>query len=270
MPRETLPPGLLPNPISSSAPKPQRVSAILLTLIFGLPLAFLLNIALDSAVSTGGFQRPKHSPKVIQIDIQNFSQVIPQGKPNKALGLDAGPANSQSVMEGTATTFSYEETKALSIPALHQDSGQIGVAAVPHPFTAQGGYGDGSGKGIGIGTGKGGGSKHGTKYVINQFPGIDVMELEDFFVFNQKAPDYPKQAMLDRIEGNVVARITFDEHGIPFSIDFMNGNPVFHQCIKDTVPNWRFEPLRQEGKNVKATVEITFIFSLWIERRAQH
>ncbi len=136
------------------------------------------------------------------------------------------------------------------------------VIPVPRAGTGHGG-GAGSGSGRGVGSGTDVGLSGGWRLHTELPPGVVEVLLEDLTVLNQEVPYYPKAAIADRTQGDVLVTFIVDEKGIPvsWSID-QSDNPVFNEAVIDACPRWRFAPLMLGGKRVKASFVVLFQFHI--------
>ncbi|WP_205519414.1 energy transducer TonB [Pyxidicoccus caerfyrddinensis] len=84
-------------------------------------------------------------------------------------------------------------------------------------------------------------------------------------VLKQVAPDYPRRARSDGIQGLVVVRIIIGTDGKvePESTRVIRSVPALDQAAIDAVSRWRFSPaLGREGRPVRVIIEIPVEFSL--------
>jgi len=77
-------------------------------------------------------------------------------------------------------------------------------------------------------------------------------------------PDYPRIARFKGWEGTVVLRINLDDQGAPVVISVISssGYPVLDEAASATAKQWRFEPARQNGQAVAATLRVPVEFTL--------
>ncbi|MCY1023519.1 energy transducer TonB [Pyxidicoccus sp. MSG2] len=84
-------------------------------------------------------------------------------------------------------------------------------------------------------------------------------------VLKQVAPDYPRRARSDGIQGLVVVRIIIGTDGKvePENTRVIRSVPALDQAAIDAVSRWRFSPaLGREGRPVRVIIEIPVEFSL--------
>jgi protein TonB len=84
-------------------------------------------------------------------------------------------------------------------------------------------------------------------------------------VLKQVAPDYPRRARSDGIQGLVVVRIIIGTDGKvePQHTRVIRSVPALDQAAIDAVSRWRFSPaLGREGRPVRVTIDIPVEFSL--------
>ncbi len=81
-------------------------------------------------------------------------------------------------------------------------------------------------------------------------------------VLHQVDPIYPALAMAAHLQGQVVVRMTIDEHGQPSDVEAISGPQAFQGPALKAARQWRFEPARQDGQPVAATFLLTLNFVL--------
>jgi TonB family protein len=74
------------------------------------------------------------------------------------------------------------------------------------------------------------------------------------------APNYPPAAKASRITGPVPVRIVFDERGEVLAAEVIAGHPLLRQAALEAACRARFEPVLIEGKPVKVTGIVTYMF----------
>ncbi len=77
-------------------------------------------------------------------------------------------------------------------------------------------------------------------------------------------PLYPAEAVAARVEGKAFVRIAVGEDGVPSNImlEKSSGNSALDQAALAAVRDWRFEPIRCNGKAVQSPVVVPVDFSL--------
>jgi protein TonB len=75
-------------------------------------------------------------------------------------------------------------------------------------------------------------------------------------------PDYPAAARQLRLEGVVEVEALIGENGVVESATAVSGNPVLTRAAVDAVKRWKFNPITEDGKAVKASTVLSFNFKL--------
>lgn len=137
------------------------------------------------------------------------------------------------------------ESQALADVHLPVAVGGTGVAA-----------GDGRGTGRGIRLGAGG-------TLFRAVPGLNQdLNLADLDVVHEEIPVYPLLAAWSNIQGDVVVRVTINEHGVPIRTELIEGPPQLCPVTMRAVKHWRFGKGIFRGRKVNATFDMTFRFIL--------
>lgn len=74
-------------------------------------------------------------------------------------------------------------------------------------------------------------------------------------------PHYPDEARDRGLQGRVVIRLYVDEEGKVESTDIVSGDPVLAKAAADAFKKWRFRPFIRNGKPVKISTELPFLFT---------
>jgi TonB family protein len=74
-------------------------------------------------------------------------------------------------------------------------------------------------------------------------------------------PHYPDQARDRGLQGRVVIRLHVDEQGKVESTDIVSGDPVLAKAAADAFKKWKFRPFIRNGKPVKVSTELPFLFT---------
>jgi len=83
-------------------------------------------------------------------------------------------------------------------------------------------------------------------------------------VVKQFQPDYPSDALKDKIEGNVWLNVWIDESGKVAEAKVMKSdNEVFNQAAIDAGKRWVFKPAIAKGKPIAVWVTVPFRFKLY-------
>jgi len=92
---------------------------------------------------------------------------------------------------------------------------------------------------------------------------VEAFDFSQIKVIHQPpAPAYPAEAKAQRIQGTVVVQLTVDEQGVPVTAEALEGPPQLHPTAIAYAQSWRFEPVRVDGKAVKARFKLTMPFRL--------
>ena len=75
-------------------------------------------------------------------------------------------------------------------------------------------------------------------------------------------PEYPLMAVAAQIEGMVILEATVDEAGAVTDTRVLRSHSVLDQAAVDAVEQWRYEPLRLNGKAQPFVLTVTVSFSL--------
>lgn len=119
-----------------------------------------------------------------------------------------------------------------------------GGGAVARSADAGGGFGEGSGEGSGAGSGGGGrGAGLGDKLYAPE-------------------PTYPPIARAVRAEGTVGVRVTVDEEGNVVRAEAVSGHPLLQGAAVDAARQSKFKPAVVDGKPVKVSAVISYVFTL--------
>lgn len=83
-------------------------------------------------------------------------------------------------------------------------------------------------------------------------------------LIENRPPDYPPQAVADRLQGMVLLRIHISSTGNVARAEIIQstGHPLLDAAAVRAVVSWRFIPARRHGKAVPATVRLPVRFSL--------
>jgi TonB family protein len=81
-------------------------------------------------------------------------------------------------------------------------------------------------------------------------------------VLNEVKAEYPKEALLAHIQGEVILDVTIAKDGTVADAKVVKGIPELNKAATDAARKWKFEPVVIDGKNVEALVTMTIRFSL--------
>lgn len=81
---------------------------------------------------------------------------------------------------------------------------------------------------------------------------------------NNPTPPYPRQAFMQRLEGQVILRAHVRKNGVADEIQIhrSSGHQVLDDSALETVQKWRFNPARRGDTAVDQWVEIPINFSI--------
>jgi TonB family protein len=75
-------------------------------------------------------------------------------------------------------------------------------------------------------------------------------------------PQYPAQAIAQRIQGSVVLHGTVAEDGSIRDLKPVSGDPVLAEASVQAVKQWKYEPYRRNGTQIAMPIDITVDFNL--------
>ena len=79
---------------------------------------------------------------------------------------------------------------------------------------------------------------------------------------HRAVPEFPEQAKIDGVEGDVTLSIKINEDGQVYSVEVLSGPKVFWDACLKAASQWKFNPTVIEGKPVKVMGQLTFRFKL--------
>ncbi|HEX8353574.1 MAG TPA: M56 family metallopeptidase [Pyrinomonadaceae bacterium] len=132
--------------------------------------------------------------------------------------------------------------------------GANGVAASVRVGSGSGG-GASAARGGGVGEGVGGGAEAG------RASGGGGSRLAGQKLYAPE-PAYPAIAKAAGAEGPVGVRVTVDEEGDVVAAEAVSGHPLLHTAAVDAARQSRFRPTLVEGKPVKVSAVISYVFTL--------
>ncbi|MGE5568666.1 MAG: energy transducer TonB [Rhodospirillales bacterium] len=71
-------------------------------------------------------------------------------------------------------------------------------------------------------------------------------------------PEMPPLAKQLKLSGLVEMDVTINEEGEVESVTILRGNPVLSRAAESTMKKWRFKPIKQGDKTIKAITTLTF------------
>ena len=73
--------------------------------------------------------------------------------------------------------------------------------------------------------------------------------------------EYPEEAKLQGIEGDVIAKIYINEYGYVRAIEIeKSDHPLLDHAVYVAVKDWRFEPALRKGRPVRSEITRSFPF----------
>lgn len=75
-------------------------------------------------------------------------------------------------------------------------------------------------------------------------------------------PQYPEEALKNRITGTVELRVVFEKDGTAGQVDVVSGHPLFAQSALDAVRHWKYPPTILNGKPVEVDTLVFVTFAL--------
>lgn len=76
------------------------------------------------------------------------------------------------------------------------------------------------------------------------------------------APDYPEIAKQLKLQGTVELEAVIAEDGSVEDVHIVSGNPVLTKAASQAVKKWKFAPVVEAGKAVKAVAPVELAFKL--------
>ncbi len=76
------------------------------------------------------------------------------------------------------------------------------------------------------------------------------------------APQYPRKALEQRIEGDVAVSVLVDIQGIVRQATYISGNPLLKDAAIDAAKNYRFHSYVVNGEPVELETQILIKFRL--------
>jgi len=79
-------------------------------------------------------------------------------------------------------------------------------------------------------------------------------------------PDYPSEARVARVEGNVVVEAAVSKTGEVTSIKSVSGPPALTQASAEAAKGWKFTATSERGTPVEVLMRITFKYDLGLDK----
>jgi len=71
-------------------------------------------------------------------------------------------------------------------------------------------------------------------------------------------PEIPALARQLKLSGVVEMDVTINEEGSVESVNVLRGNPILSKAAEDTMKKWKFKPIKQGDKTIKAITTFSF------------
>lgn len=84
---------------------------------------------------------------------------------------------------------------------------------------------------------------------------------EDVHILQKVAPTYPAIAHQIHLSGTVILDMDVAEDGSVDGASVVSGNPILSNGAVTAAKRWKFAPVTEDGKPVKATVRVAFKFT---------
>jgi protein TonB len=81
-------------------------------------------------------------------------------------------------------------------------------------------------------------------------------------IVSRTQPDYPPVARQLKLEGTVELEVVISEQGTVDDVRIVSGNPVLTKAAAQAVKKWKFTPVTDGGKPVKAVAPLSLTFKL--------
>jgi TonB family protein len=75
-------------------------------------------------------------------------------------------------------------------------------------------------------------------------------------------PKYPKQALKNRLQGNVVFLLSVDQEGYVSRASVISGDAQLVEAALKAVEKWKYVPYDLNGRPVAVTTKVAFVFSI--------
>jgi TonB family protein len=107
----------------------------------------------------------------------------------------------------------------------------------------------------------------GTLDAIRVSPAVDHPPTENVTFREMHPPQYPAQAVKDKVTGELVFKVLIDEHGAPQSVDIEKSDPpeaarTFAQTSLEAIMQWRFNPGMKDGQPHAGYILVPITFAL--------
>lgn len=75
-------------------------------------------------------------------------------------------------------------------------------------------------------------------------------------------PEYPAMARQMRLSGRVELEATIDTEGNVEKVQVISGNPLLSSAAVAALKKWKFNPVVEDGKPIRAIASVAFDFKL--------
>ncbi len=244
-PAEILPPTLLPNAIHLAAPRPARLTSLLVACaIYGVMAGAVVSSARHLA------QRPiKGGTTATVWKLETEFEPVPIVKPLPP------PQTGGGVVPPGIKVIDPPPTSENVVPDVVRD-----LSKEDHSNEMVGSKGDDTRPGI-VGLPPGPSPTAPPPPVRSANP--VAIEASQIRILQQVNPVYPPLARLIHAQGPVELRLTIDTRGVPTDVEVISGPHalLINEAVR-VAKLWRFQPATVEGEAVKATFRLTVGFKL--------
>ena len=95
-----------------------------------------------------------------------------------------------------------------------------------------------------------------------QMPDFKVQSLSGGKLIHRVEPNYPKLALQQRIQGDVVVRAHIVKDGSIAGVHLLKGDPMLGSAAKAAIRQWRYEPFQRDGEPEETDTTITLQFRI--------
>jgi periplasmic protein TonB len=92
--------------------------------------------------------------------------------------------------------------------------------------------------------------------------GLIESSLIESRLIHRVEPQYPAEALVQKIQGLVTLDVQIGGEGAVHNIDVVEGNPVLAQAAVQAVTQWRYRPYAVDGRPVEMQTRITIRFTV--------
>jgi len=253
-----LPPTLQPAAIFRAAPARDRRLSALVTLNVYVGLVLLAWI----------WVRPAGPGAIREAPRQTMTLVFEEPSAPAPLSLTPLIQGGASPSEVGVSALTLAPDPAVPDLIMPMEDHSRDLPEPPQPAPVPTAPNPGAPAGVGHGIGVGGGDERGIakgsgRAMFRAVPGLNPeMNLQDLEVIHEEIPSYPVLAEWGRIQGDVVVRVTINEHGVPIRTELQEGPEALQSETMRAVKRWRFGRGIFRGKKVDATFDMTFRYIL--------